>query len=197
MEKFPVGLALLVAAICQAHSLTYDTMPQHHHKVRHKHNFVQIDGRHVNEIREAFDDYKNAVLKPKVSKVKFDDVIQVKPLRYHRTDNGKLNDGLTQTATTNRIMNGETSIADPRGHLMTRYKRVHAAETTTHKASVNFSDNYDEEYDDEDEKTSRKPSNVSGMKVQVSCITGHRITSSDLIDENSISSIRSQLSIRS
>lgn len=169
METFPVGLALLMAIICQAHSLAYDTMPPHHHKVRHKHNF---DDRRVNEIREAFDDYKNAVLKPRVSKVKLDDVIQVKPLRNRRPDN----DGLTQTATANRIMNGETSIADPRGHLMTRYKRVHAAETTTHKAAANLSDNYDEEYDDEDEKTSRKPSSVSGMKVQVSCITEKSLT---------------------
>lgn len=169
MEKFPVALALLMTIICQAHSLAYDTMPQHHHKVRHKHNF---DDRHVNEIREAFDDYKNAV-----SKVKFDDVIRVKPLRYSRTDNEKLSDGLTQTATTNRIMNVETSIADPRSLLMTRYKRVHTAETTTHRATANLSENYDEEYDDEDEKTSRKPINVSGMKVQVSCITEKALTS--------------------
>jgi cell division protein FtsL len=32
---------------------------QRHHKVRHKHNLLSLRDRHVNEIREAFDEYRN------------------------------------------------------------------------------------------------------------------------------------------
>lgn len=152
MEKFLLGLVLLIAVHC-ARSLIHNTIPQHHHRARHKHNFVQFDDQRVNEIREAFDDYKIAVLKPKV---KFDDAIKLKPLRYHRPDDGKMNDRLTETASDDRIVNGETSIADLRGHLTTRYKRVHD-EATTHndeppKTSFDFIDG------DVDDAAIRKPS---------------------------------------
>lgn len=36
---------------------------QKHHKVRHKHNLINLRDNHVNEIREAFDEYRNLLHK--------------------------------------------------------------------------------------------------------------------------------------
>lgn len=190
LVKIPVCLALLIAIVCQSHALLHNRIPQHH-KVRHKHNILHFTNNHVNEIREAFDDYNKTVHKPKGSRVSFDDAIKLKSLRHHGKNNVRLkfNDDLTESASDNRIVNDETSLAYPKsenGLFMTRYKRVHAKEvpTTQEKADEKFSDNYDEEYDDDDiddDKTSVKRnmrvSDGSSVKVQVSCVTNLNLTS--------------------
>lgn len=150
MEKFvkiPVLLAVLIAVVCHSQGFI--------HKVRHKHQF---DSRHVNEIRDAFDDYKNTIQRPKTPKVSFSDAIQIKSLRHHRKSNQKFSDDLTESASEDRMFQRDGS---------SRYKRVHKSDTTTEK----FSDNYDEEYDDSDDEKSLKASGNSGPKVQVSCVT--------------------------
>lgn len=191
--KIPVCLALLIAIVCHTHAMLQHRIPQHH-KVRHKHNLMHFNDRHVNEIREAFDDYKNSVQNMKTN---FDDV---KTLKNHRKIDEKLSDELTEFASDDRVMNGETSIANQQ-QLMTRYKRVHTTETTTQRTTTTVTSklseiNYDEEYDDDDddgEKTSRKTNNESGVKVQVSCIITE--VQFDLINNSKpISLTQSQLS---
>lgn len=161
--KIPVFSLVIIAIICHTHALTHDRIP--HHKVRHKHNILHFNEDHVNEIREAFDDYKNTLHKPKVSKVSFDDVIKVKSLRNHREHDQRLSDDLTQSAT----VNDESTSR----HFMTRYKRVHmTAESTTQGKAADI--NYDEEYDDEnDDKSSSR--NEGDVKVQVSCVTNQKV----------------------
>lgn len=171
--KIPVCLALLIAIIFHAHASIHSGSPQHH-KVRHKHNLLQFSDHRVNEIREAFDDYKNVVQKPKVS---YDDAVMLKPLRHHRRHDERVTDELTQTANGDRNENGETSIANPQV-VMARYKRVHTTETTTtrqNSRASKFSDNYDEEYDDDEDKTNQKVN--QSTKVQVSCVITRLIKS--------------------
>lgn len=144
--KIPVLLAVLIAVVCHSQGFI--------HKVRHKHQF---DSRHVNEIRDAFDDYKNTIQRPKTPKVSFNDAIQIKSLRHHRMSNQKFSDDLTESASEDRMLRDGSS----------RYKRVHKSDTTTEK----FSDNYDEEYDDSEDEKSLRVSGNSGPKVQVSCVT--------------------------
>lgn len=164
--KSPVLLALLIAVVCHSHALIHHQIPQHH-KVRHKHNILHFNDIHVNEIREAFDDYKNTIYGPKG----FEDENRVSSLQRHRKNDGKLIDDLTDSASDNRIVNDETSLAYSRGEnkFMTRYKRVHAVTETTTQGKESES-NYDDEYDDEDEKPSRKVADGSAVKVQVSCV---------------------------
>lgn len=164
--KFPVLSALLIAAVCHTHALLHYRIPQHH-KVRHKHNLMQLRNRHVNEIREAFDDYKNSIQKPKVN---FEDALKVK--FRHEKKNKVLSDGLTETAVPDRLGNGETAITADTQSLITRYKRVQATETTTLRTttSLKFSDNYDEEYDDDEDDKTTTVNDDSSVKVQVSCV---------------------------
>lgn len=176
MEKFlkiPISFALLILMICHAHASIHNGSPQHH-KVRHKHNLFHFNDQRVNEIREAFDDYKNVVQKPN------EDFPKLKPLRHHRRHGERVTDELTQTAINDRDENDETSIANPQGP-MARYKRVHTTETTTTRrtstVASKISENYDEEYDDdEDDKTKQKPIEEP-TKVQVSCVITRLIKS--------------------
>lgn len=156
--KIPVAVALLVVFIGNIESLVYNQIPRHH-KVRHKHNFLQFDDHKVNEIREAFDDYKHAIQNPKSPRETFDDAIKLKSLRHHRRDDGRLNDNLTASADENRVE-------------MTRHKRVHDESSTQGRKTDNLSDNYDEEYDDGDvERVKARVTDGSVPKVQVSCVT--------------------------
>lgn len=160
MEKFTkmsVILSLLIAVIC--HTSASIQGGSSHHKVRHKHNSLHFDDRRVNEIREAFYDYKSVVQKPKMT---YEDAVKLKPLRHHQKIDKK---ELNLFADGDRY--GETSIASE-GH-MTRYKRVHTTEATTRRTTEKFSDNYDEEYDDEDDKGNLRVNDES-TRVQVSCV---------------------------
>lgn len=166
MEKFvsiPMRFALLVTV---AHALILDGMP--HHKVRHKHNnALHFDNRSVNEIREAFVDYKRTVeKKPRVS---FEEATAIKPLRHHRRRNDeRLSDELTPTVELEVAVNDDTQIARSRGdnrQLMTRYKRVHTTEASTSPDEKNYDEEYSDNDDDGDESGAKK-----SQKVQVSCV---------------------------
>lgn len=153
-----LAVVLLVVFICRAESSVYNQIPRHH-KVRHKQNFLQFDDHKVNEIREAFDDYKHTIQNPKSARVSFDEAIKLKSLRHHRRDDERLSDDLTASAIDNRVE-------------MTRYKRVHVESTTQGRKADNLSDNYDEEYDDgDDERAKARVADASVQKVQVSCVT--------------------------
>jgi hypothetical protein len=160
--KISVVLAMLIAVICHTFASIQSGSP--HHKVRHKHNILHFNDHRVNEIREAFDDYKSVVQKPRIS---YDEVVKLKPLRHHRRHEKRLYDDLTQTPNEDR--NEETSIASPPQGQMIRYKRVFTTEATTRRTTEKFSDNYDEEYDDEDDKTNQRVNDES-TRVQVSCV---------------------------
>lgn len=155
MMKIPVLLVLLIAIAFHAHALIHNRIPRHH-KVRHKHNMMHFNDHHVNEIREAFDDYKSAIEKPKSLKENYDEVI--KSLRHHARSDDKLSDDdVTDIASDE----GKPSInIDDR--FTDRYKRVQTTDSTTRKME-NLSENYDDEYDD----------SLNGKKsghVQVSCV---------------------------
>lgn len=167
MEKFLVIITLLcIITICHTYALIHNRIPRHH-KFRHKHNIFY--NHRVNEIREAFDDYKNTIEKPKSTKVSFNDAIKMKSLRHHQKNDHKINDDLTKSASEYQFVNDERSKSE-----MTRYKRVHTEDTTTvEKKTEKFSENnYDEEYDDEEEgRKNSKFSDNSVSKVQVSYVT--------------------------
>jgi hypothetical protein len=152
MEKFLL-LCSLLAAI--THAVILDGIPQHH-KVRHKHNFLNFDNRSVNEIREAFVDYRQTV--EKKPQVTFEDATEIKPLRHHhRRNDERLSQELTPFAELEAAVSDDTQLGRSRGdnrQLMTRYKRVHTTEAT----------NYDEEYEDDGTEGANKR-----QKVQVSC----------------------------
>src|SRR5690349_20544539 len=97
MMKISVLLVLLLAIAFHAHALIHNRIPRHH-KVRHKHNMLHFNDHQVNEIREAFDDYKSAIEKPKSYGVKFDDAIKLKSLRHHKKTDDKLGDDVTDIA---------------------------------------------------------------------------------------------------
>lgn len=120
------------------------------HKIRHfRHKIVHIEDRHVNEIREAFEDYKKTVKSRGLAFVDDDD--------------------LTQDASDyeNEIVYSEKSTK----LQTTRHKRVDRVETTS--KSTPETENYDEEYDDAVPAVNRKNyeakrGSSGGVKVHVS-----------------------------
>jgi hypothetical protein len=160
MEKF-LRVAVLFALLATlTHALILDAVPQHH-KVRHKHNSLHFDNRSVNEIREAFVDYKRTV--EKKPRVTFEEATEIKPLRHHhRRNDERLSQELTPSAELETAVSDGTQLGRSRGdnrHLMTRYKRVHTTEASTNE-------NYDEEYDNDDAEGAKRR-----QKVQVSCVS--------------------------
>jgi hypothetical protein len=128
--RLPVFLALLV-------TIAYTSAP-HRHKVRHKHNYnvLQFKNHHVNEIREAFTDYKNSIQKPQVT---FEDAIKIKPLRHHRRNDEKLSEELTPSVNEEKIL-AHPSKDDTQ--LVARFKRVDSGES-----HEKLTENFDEERD--------------------------------------------------
>lgn len=154
--KISVLLVLLIAIAFHAHALIHNRIPRHH-KVRHKHNMMHFNDHHVNEIREAFDDYKSAIEKPKSLKVNYDDAIKLKTLRHRASSDDKLGDDVTDIAS-----DEAKPSRDFDDRFANRHKRIHTAESTTRKTE-NLSENYDDEYDD-------SPDEKKNQEVQVSCV---------------------------
>lgn len=150
--KIIVAVAVLCAALnCQMVNAT----GHEHHKIRHfKHKIVHINDQHVNEIREAFEDYKKTVRNS----------VDKSFLRQLSVD-----DDLTQDASD--YENENEIVYENRSKMLsklqtTRHKRVDVYESTS--KSYTKTDNYDEEYDDEDEKMYDAKTKSSGVKVHVS-----------------------------
>jgi hypothetical protein len=116
------------------------------HKLRHfKHKIVHINDHHVNEIREAFEDYKKTVRK-KVNKNLDDDRV-----------NFDFDDDITNDASDLSIQANEI-VYDSQPKFLarltsTRHKRVFSAESTsTMRTTAITSLDDDEEYFEKDEQ---------------------------------------------
>lgn len=143
-----------------------------HHKVRHKHNLLSLRNNHINEIRDAFDAYQNAVGKartknnleefPLVKHVTLSDVY------VDETDNNlKL---APKDEHKNFIKNSERQINEQKSNsaqskthhiqsseYFSRHKRVHVTTSTTPRTTTTSKfDNYDDEYDDDDNDTTNR-----------------------------------------
>lgn len=153
-----VKIILAVVVLCTAlNCQMVNATSREHHKIRHfKHKIVHINDQHVNEIREAFEDYKKTVKNS----------IDKSFLRQQSVD-----EDLTQDASD---YENEIVYENPSKILSklqtTRHKRVDVYDTTS--KSTKEIDNYDEEYDDDGERSKihdeKKSSSSSGVKVHVS-----------------------------
>lgn len=146
---------LLILLIASTFSTANHHKIRHHHKHRHK-QVIAFDSNELNEIREAFDDYRKIVqYKDKISE-------EAIPHRKHHEQN-TLND------------EEETMPAQSNSNAMMRHKRVHTttARPTSTTNLPKSDNNYDELYDDDDNGQpnddanvhSRRSSQVSFIKV--------------------------------
>lgn len=159
----------LLVTITSVAALT--SQSQKHHKVRHKHN---LRFQRVNEIREAFDQYRTVLHKnklkefPQIEDVNlsedFDDVVD---------NNLKINSWETAKAT-ELLKHKHSSPRNPSYHYYTthhkhhpitagpssdfflRHKKVYTTTTQRTTTPVKSIDNYDEEYEDNDNDTTNR-----------------------------------------
>lgn len=146
-----------------------------HHKVRHKHNLFKIRDNHVNEIREAFDEYRNVLHKTKKqSKLReypelhdvtlsdeYDDAID-NELKYNQGSSRFKHENFNVRDSNKFVtpLKPSNSHQGSSSEFFSRNKRVHATTkstttqrtTTTHKSI----DNYDDEYEDDDNDTTNR-----------------------------------------
>lgn len=125
---------------------------QKHHKVRHKHNLLSLRDGHVNEIREAFDDYRNLL---------------------HKKDKRKkhtyvsLNDEYVDN---NLNLSNEISMPPKTvNEIFYRNKRVYTTRRTT---TTTQSSTDDDEYFDEDNDTTNRRLNDDAQVRYVSQFSG-------------------------
>lgn len=164
---YTLGLIIAVASLTTA-----KFAGQKHHKVRHKHNSFGLRDNHVNEIREAFDEYRNSLpsankLKkyPKIENVElnddYDDIIDnhLKPSSWESPKAAKI----SQTSQNSRsfyqpVKQYVTVIPTLPSEYFLRNKRVHIPKTstTTTTTTMKSIDNYDDEYEDEDNDTANR-----------------------------------------
>ena len=138
---------LLILLLLTLTTASYEQQKsRHHHKHRHKHQILaNIDSNELNEIREAFDDYRKSV---------------------------QYRDRISEEAVNINSLNEEEETVPAQNYLqssMQRHKRVHtttrmtSTSTTTTPKSV---DNYDEEYEDDDNDTNRRANDDARVQVQ-------------------------------
>lgn len=160
MEEMKIVKIILgLLALCVA--LHHPTEATHHHIRHFRHKIVHINDHHVNEIREAFEDYKKTVKKSS----------SIDKSRLRELDG---DDDLTQDASDyeNEIVyENEPSLSKLQ---TTRHKRVDVYDSTL-KPSTPETDNYDDDYDDDESAVKSKiydakRSGSGGAKVHVSLI---------------------------
>lgn len=135
---------------------------QKYHKVRHKHNLLSL--RHVNEIREAYHDYRSTIDKDHLPGVLPKNAfINEHSLRH----NNKLHQQQQQHHLRHETLEAAKrapeidSLSTKRTYFL-RNKRLHnaAAETTSSTTRKTITTksvvSYDDEYDDEDDATDRR-----------------------------------------
>lgn len=115
---------------------------QKHHKVRHKHNLLSLRDNHVNEIREAFDEYRH--LLHKKDKLKKFPEVNLSDDEY--VDNN-LNLSEEHLRTTEKPRKKVPEI-------FYRNKRVEATRRATTTAQSSADD--DEYFDDDNDTTNRR-----------------------------------------
>lgn len=136
---------------------------QKHHKVRHKHNLLNFRDKHVNEIREAFDDYRN--LLHKKDKLKNYPSVNLSDEYDDSIDNNlNLSDEVlkrfSSTEKPHRKVPAQTV------EFFFRNKRVFTtrAATSTTVATQRSIDDDDEYFDDDNDTSNRRPNDDAQVR---------------------------------
>ncbi|CRL08006.1 CLUMA_CG020880, isoform A [Clunio marinus] len=132
-----------------------------HHKARHKHNLLNFRGNDINEIREAFDQYRSVIHKTKlhdklesISSVYDEDSINEHDYDFKAVKKNMKFDARKSHVSSTGFKN-YPAIDLGSNEMFVRNKRIHTStrRTTTTVKSI---DNYDEEYDDDDNDTTNR-----------------------------------------
>lgn len=126
--------------------ITCASATQRHHKVRHKHNLLSLRGRHVNEIREAFDEYRNSLHKSSNSDEDIDNNLDFSEEIFKKL--------LSSTTEKPR------KVYAPPVQFFTRNKRVFT--TTTTQRSTD--DDEDEYFENENDTANRRPNDDAQVR---------------------------------
>lgn len=145
---------------------------QRHHKVRHKHNSFSLRGNHVNEIREAFDQYRSVLENtrnqdkllqyPDIKDVdlseEYDEPID-NNLKFNSWDSSR-RDATKQKvgATSNNNHQHLKQVPVPSSDYFLRTKRIFTTTATTQRTTTTLRsiDNDDYEYDDDNDTSNRR-----------------------------------------
>lgn len=170
---YALGLLLTFALITSA-----KVASQKHHKVRHKHNSFGLRDNHVNEIRDAFDEYRHVLRTtkrqdklmeyPEIPDIdqsdEYGDAIDKNSHKYNSWESSKLRGDATK-----HKQSVQTSFHKQQAIKLTpassneyflRNKRVYITTkaSTTQRTTTTLKpiDNYDEEYEDDNNDTTNR-----------------------------------------
>lgn len=139
------------------------TCGQKHHKVRHKHNLLNFGDSHVNEIREAFDEYRNLLHeKDKLRKYpsvtlrdEYDDAID---------NNLNLSDEIVKKFSSTEKPRKQIPVKT--SEIFFRNKRVFTTKTTTSTTvtTQRSIDDDDEYFDDDNDTSNRRPNDDAQVR---------------------------------
>lgn len=160
---YALGLLVMIFSLTTA-----KFVGQKHHKVRHKHNLFSLRENQVNEIREAFDEYRNALHNtnrlneyPEIKDVElsdsYDDTMDnsLKPSSSEKAKLTKLIHGVDKKRSHYQPEKNQISVSSlPSEHFL-RSKRVFASKSST-TTTVRSNDNYEDEYEDEVNHTTNR-----------------------------------------
>ena len=169
LSIYSLGLLITFTSLASA-----KIAEQRHHKVRHKHNTLNLRGNHINEIREAFDQYRSVLRNtrkqdklldyPEIKDValsdQYDDSID-NNLKYNSWESSR-RDATKQKAGVSFNYNHQPSkqIPTSSGDYFFRHKRIFTttSSTTTRRTTTTTLrpiDNYDYFEDDNDTSNRR------------------------------------------
>lgn len=145
-----------------------------HHKVRHKHNLLNLRSNDINEIRGAFDEYQIVLAKTR-GKGKLQEYPLVKEVTLNNEYDDEIDNNLKslqklpkRSEHLKKILEHRTTLSPQRLHRSSyeqhpneyfpRNKRVHVTRTTTPRVTTTLKsvENYDDEYDDDDNDTTNR-----------------------------------------
>lgn len=152
-------LSLHAIALLVTIATAVASQSQTHHKVRHKHNSLGLRGNHVNEIREAFDQYRNALHKNKLrddsdgdGSEEYDDRIDSNS-KFGRWDTAKLHGDSSKSRNYERYIQGPSA---PASRFFSRNKRVFSTTKTTTRRPVTQKVIDEDDYEDDDNDTANR-----------------------------------------
>lgn len=167
----------LLVTIASVAALT--SQSQKHHKVRHKHN---LRFQRVNDIREAFDQYRNALHKNKLKEFpQIEDVNLSADFSDSVDNNLKLNSW--ETAKLGEVLKHKNSsprnpsyhhhkhhpiTAGASSDFFLRHKKFYTTTTQRPTTPAKTIDNYDEEYEDNDNDTTNRRLNDQAGSLRFS-----------------------------
>lgn len=123
-----------------------------HHKVRHKHNLFKLRDNHVNDIREAFHEYRNLMHRANSNSDEYDDNID-NSLNSSEEIFKKLLSSTTEKP---------RKVTAPTVKYFMRNKRVLSTTTTTQRST---DDDDDEYFDDENDTANRRPNDDAQVRI--------------------------------